>query len=69
MNDGSIEALDLMAGGDIMQKAWIEIKNICENYSRATLKKGRGLINLPRKSNGGSGVSKMELSNLLSDFK
>lgn len=69
MNDGSIEALDLMAGGDITQKGWADIKNICLNYSRATMKKGRGLRDLPHKSNGGSGVSKMELSNLLFDFK
>lgn len=69
VNDGSIEALDLMAGGDITQKKWTDIKNICLNYSRATMKKGRGLRDLPHKSNGGSGVSKMELSNLLSDFK
>ena len=47
MNDGSIEALDLMEGGDITQKAWVDIKNICQNYSRATLKKGRGLRDLP----------------------
>ena len=33
------------------------------------MKKGRGLRSLPHKTNGGSGVSKMELSNLLSNFK
>lgn len=69
MNDGSIKVLDLMAGGDITQKGWVDIKNIHQNYSRATLNKGRGLRDLPHKSNGGLGVSKMELSNFLSDFK
>lgn len=33
------------------------------------MKKGRGLKNLPHKTNGGLGVSKMELTNLLFDFK
>ena len=33
------------------------------------MKKGRGLRDLPHKSNGSSRVSKMELSNLLSNFK
>ena len=58
-----------MAGGDITQKTWNEIKEICQSYSRDTIKNGRGLRSLPHKTNGGSGVSKMELSNLLSDFK
>ena len=39
------------------------------NYSKAIMKKGRGLRDLPHKSNGNLGVSKMELSNFLSDFK
>ena len=58
-----------MVGGDVTQRTWNEIKEICQNYSRATMKKGRGLRNLPHKTNGGFGVSKMELSNLLSNFK
>ena len=33
------------------------------------MKKGRGLRSLPHKTNGGSRASKMELSNLLSNFK
>lgn len=69
MSDGSIEALDLMARGDITHKTWADIKNICLNYSRAIVKKGKGLRDLPHKSNGGLGVSKMELTNLLSSFK
>ena len=58
-----------MAGRDITKRTWDEIKEICQNYSRATMKKGRGLRSLQHKTNGGLGVSKMELSNLLSDFK
>ena len=63
-----MEALHLMDGGGVTQRTWNEIKEICQNYSRATMKKGRGLRSIPHKTNGGSGVSKMELSNLLSNF-
>lgn len=69
VNDGSIEALDLMVGGDITQKTWTDIHNIYLNYSRATMKKGRGLRDLPYKSNDNSQVFNMELSNFLLDFK
>ena len=69
VQEESMEALDLMAGGDVTQRNWDEIKEICQNYSRATVKKGRGLRSLPHKTNGRLGVSKMELSNLLFDFK
>ena len=69
MNDGSIKALVIMARGNINQKTWIDIQNICLTYSRNIVKKGRGLRDLPHKSNGRLGVSRMELSNLLSNFK
>ena len=58
-----------MARGDVTPKTWNDIKEICQNYSRATMKKGRGLRSLTYKTNGGSGLSKMELCNLLSDFQ
>ena len=48
VNDKMIEALDLMEGGDITQKNWTDIQNICLNYSRATMKKGRGLRDVPQ---------------------
>ena len=64
-----MEALDLMARGDVTQKTWNDIKETCLNYSRAIVKKGRGLRILPHKTNGGLIISNMELSNLLSDFK
>ena len=63
-----MEALDLMAGGDITQKTWPKIQNIWLNYSRVVVKKGQGLRDILQKSLG-VGVSKTELSNLLSDFK
>ena len=50
VQEESMEALDLMVGGDVTQRTWDEIKEICQNYSRATVKKGRGLRSLPHKT-------------------
>ena len=33
VHEGSMEALDLMARGDITKKTWNDIKEICLNYS------------------------------------
>ena len=52
VQEESIEGLDLMARGDVTQRTWDEIKEICLNYSRATMRKGRGLRILPHKTNG-----------------
>lgn len=68
VHDRSMESLDLMVGGDITQKMWAEIHNICWSYSRETIKKGQGLRDLLQKTSS-AGVSKIELSNLLSYFK
>ena len=64
-----MESMDLMSKGNVTQKTWNDIKEICQNYSRATMKKGSGLKSLPHKTNVRLGVSNMELSNLLSNFK
>lgn len=42
MNDNCLEALDLMVGGDIYQYSSDDLKKICLNYSRSTMKKGKG---------------------------
>ena len=47
---------------------WTKIWNIFLNYSRETIIKGQGLRDLLQKSPD-AGVSKIELSNLLSYFK
>ena len=57
-----------MRGGDITQVPWDDINNICCYYSRAIVKKGRGHQATVVKSST-SGVSRMEITNLLSDFK
>ena len=40
VNDNYLEALDLMAGGDVYQASWDDLKKICQNYSRSTMNKG-----------------------------
>lgn len=57
-----------MDGGDITQRIWEDIKRYCKNYSRDNVNKGRGVYSNSLK-NGGDGVSKMDLSNFLSEFK
>lgn len=64
-----MDDLDLMAQGDLTQKTWNDIKEICQNFSRATMKKGSGLKSLPHNTNVRLGVSNMELSNILSNIK
>ena len=68
VNDNCLEALDLMAIGDIYQSSWDELKKICLNYSRSTMKKGKGHQTIATKGIS-QGISKLEISNLLSNFK
>ena len=42
VNDSFLEALDLMTSGDVFQYSWDDLKKICLNYSRSTMKKGKG---------------------------
>ena len=42
VNDSCLEALDLMARGDVYQSSWDDLKKICLNYSRSIMKKGKG---------------------------
>jgi len=39
MNDNYLEVLDLMARGDVYQSSWDDLKKICLDYSRSTMKK------------------------------
>lgn len=41
-----------MVGGDIIQRSWKDIKKIHLNYSRETMKKGRGFRFVPDKLDG-----------------
>ena len=68
VNDNCLEALDLMAGGDVYQASWDDLKKICQNYSRSTMKKGQGPHSIVTKGIS-QGISKLKISNLLSNFK
>ena len=68
VNDNYLEALDLMASGDVYQASWDDLKKICQNYSRSTMKKGRGPCSIATKGISQS-MTKLEISNLFLDFK
>ena len=68
VNDNYLEALDLMTSGDVYQASYYDLKKICQNYSRSTMKKGRGHRSKVTKGIN-QGISKLKISNLLSDFK
>ena len=68
VNESCLEALDLMVGGDVYQASWNDLKKICQNYSRSTMKKGYRPRSIVTKGIS-QGISKLEITNLLSDFK
>ena len=57
-----------MAGGDVYQSSWDDLKKICFNYSRLVMKNGRGHWFLTNKGIN-QGISNIEISNLLTYFK
>ena len=68
VNDNCLEVLDLMAGGDVYQASWDDLKTVCQNYSRSTMKKGRGPHSIAIKGIS-QDIMKIEISNLLSNSK
>ena len=68
VKEDCLEALDLMDGGDVYQSSWDDLKKICFKYSRSAMKKGRGHQSITTKGIN-QGISKLEISNLLSYFK
>lgn len=58
VNDNCLEALDLMAGGDISQSSCDDLKKICLNYSKVAVKKGIGFHPTLAKGSG-SNISKI----------
>ena len=68
--DEWMEALNLIADGDISKCSYDEITNIFKNYSSATIRmnKGlRGVVTQPSKAT--TKLSKMEIGNLLEDMR
>ena len=68
VNDNCMEALDLMASGYVYQSSSDDLKKICLNYLRSPMKKCRGHWSTTTKGIC-QGISKLEISNLLLDFK
>jgi hypothetical protein len=67
-----LETLNLMASGDISHKPFTEICEMCRNYSRSRAKTGKSVRdpysrNLKTVSSGG--ITRVEIGNLLENFK
>ena len=63
-----LETLHLLAGGDIYQLSYEDIKTVFTNHSRAARKKGRGSQPIANTSSSNSSI-KVEIGNMLEDFK
>jgi hypothetical protein len=67
-----IDTLNLMASGDIYQKKFEKISELCRTYSRSkgkATKSVREPVNKNTKTSTAGGVTKVELGNLLDNFK
>ena len=64
-----LDALNLISIGDIFQLSFNDIKTLCQNYSRATMTKGKALgttrVIREHNSKDSNGITKGEISNLL----
>jgi hypothetical protein len=63
-----LDTLHLLAGGDIYQLPYEDIKTVFRNHSRAARKRGRGSQPIASTSSSSSSL-KGELGNMLEDFK
>ena len=63
-----LDILHLLAGGDIYQIPYEDIKTIFRNHSKATRKKGRSSQPMANTSSSNSSI-KGEIGNILEDFK
>jgi hypothetical protein len=71
VRDDCIEVLNLMSSGDVYQKPFVDIVEYCKKYSRSQAKTGkssRDPVNRIAKPATG-GVTRMELGNMLENFK
>jgi hypothetical protein len=67
-----IDTLNLMAAGDIYQKNFETICELCRTYSRSrgkATKSGRESVNRNTKTSTSGGVTRVELGSLLENFK
>jgi hypothetical protein len=67
-----LETLNLMESGDVSHKLFVDICEMCRNYSRSSDKTRKGVRDpYSRNSKGVSsgGITRMEIGNLLENFK
>jgi hypothetical protein len=67
-----LETLNMMASGDVSYKPFAEICEMCRNYLRSRVETGKGFLDpYSRKAKGVSfgGITRMEIGNLLENFK
>lgn len=76
MRDDCIETLNLLRGGDIYKKKFIEVIELCRTYSRSQAKVGKKLRDLRdnsrdyvQKKTVANAITRVELGNLLEHFK
>ena len=74
MPEDLVESINIMAFGDIYHKPFAQVGEICRNYSRSRGKVGRTLQepysrNLKGNTPSSGGFTRMELGNLLENFK
>ena len=69
--DNCIESLNLMGVGDVSLLIYAEIYDLYRRYSRSASRPGKGIrdvVTITTK-NSREGVSRMEIGNLLENFK
>ena len=67
-----VEILNLMASGDVSHKSFEDITELCRKYSRSRAKAGKSTREGPSRISrtaGTSGITRVELGNLLENFK
>ena len=69
IQDEYIDTLNLMGAWDISQLNSEEISNLCRKYSRNKAKYGRGIRDTTVNKSASGGVTRVELGNLLENFK
>ena len=69
IQDEYIDTLNLMGVGDISQLTFEDISNLCRKYSRGKAKQGRGIRDTKVNKYASKGVTRVELGNLLENFK
>ena len=69
IQDENIDVLNLMGIVDISQLAFGEISNLCIKYSQSKVKNGKGIWDTRINKSALGGVTRVELGNLLINFK